>query len=216
MRHTYYGASYTEGEIKTFLDSNGLRYEPFDDREKLAARVAEYLSDGKVIAVFQGRFEWGPRALGNRSILADPRREDMKQIVNEKIKFREPFRPFAPVVLEEAAKDYFEFPNVPQHLAPRFMLMVSPVKQDKRDAIPATTHEGGTGRLQSIDRPTNPLYYDIVDKFGQITGTPVVLNTSFNLRGEPIVNTPANANWTFNTSGIDMLVMESFLVKKDK
>ncbi len=216
MRHTYYGAGYTEGEIKAFLDENGIPYERYDDKDKLAADVAEHLAGGKVISVFQGRFEWGPRALGNRSILADPRREEMKAIVNEKIKFREPFRPFAPVVLEERAEEYYAFPHVAEHLPPRFMLMVSPVREEKRGEVPATTHEGGTGRLQTIDRPTNPLYYDIVDKFGQITGTPVVLNTSFNLRGEPIVNTPANASWTFHTSGIDMMVMESFLVRKEK
>ncbi|MBN1964416.1 MAG: hypothetical protein JW910_07205, partial [Anaerolineae bacterium] len=174
------------------------------------------IAGGKVVSLFQGRFEWGPRALGNRSILADPRREEMKGIVNEKIKFREPFRPFAPVVLEERAQEYFTFPNVAAHLAPRFMLMVSPVVEDKREEIPATTHEGGTGRLQTIDRATNPLYYDIVARFGDLTGTPVLLNTSFNLRGEPIVTTPANANWTYSTSGIDMLVLENYVVRKEK
>lgn len=214
MRHTFYGAEYSEAEIKKFLDDNDIPYDEFDDKEKLASVVAEQLADGKVISIYQGRFEWGPRALGNRSILADPRREEMKNIVNEKIKFREPFRPFAPVVLEERAQEYYEFPNVAQHLAPRFMLMVSPVVESKRDEVPATTHEGGTGRLQSIDRPTNPLYYDIVARFGDLTGTPVVLNTSFNLRGEPIVNTPANASRTFHASGIDMMIMERFLVKK--
>ncbi|MBN1285594.1 MAG: carbamoyltransferase [Anaerolineae bacterium] len=216
MRHAYYGAEYGEAEIKRFLDSNGIPYDTYEDKAELAEVVADHLANGKVISIFQGRFEWGPRALGNRSILADPRREEMKQIVNEKIKFREPFRPFAPVVLEERAQEYYAIPDVGKRLAPRFMLMVSPVVEDKRDEVPATTHEGGTGRLQTIDRPTNPLYYDIVARFGDITGTPVVLNTSFNLRGEPIVNTPANASWTFHNSDIDMMIMEKFLVRKEK
>ncbi len=216
MRHAYYGQDYTEGEIKAFLDNNGIRYEHFDDREKLAEVVAENLAHEKVIGLFQGRFEWGPRALGNRSILADPRREEMKHIVNTKIKFREPFRPFAPVVPDDRAAKYFDFPGVDKNLPARFMLMVSPVIDSKRHEMQATTHEGGTGRLQTIDRETNPLYYDIIDKFGEITGTPVVLNTSYNLRGEPIVSTPVNAHWTYSKSDIDMLVMESFLVKKEK
>src|SRR5260221_1986878 len=155
-----------------------------------------------------------PRALGNRSILADPRRSEMKNIVNTKIKYREPFRPFAPVVLAECAQEYFEFPDVANHLPPRFMLMVSPVKPEKRSQIPATTHEGGTGRLQTIDHETNPRYYEVIKRFGQATGVPVLLNTSFNLRGEPIVSTPANAWNTFNNSGLDLLAMWPFLVKK--
>ncbi len=216
MRHAYYGAAYDDDAITAFLNANGIRYERVEDREKLAGIIAEDLAQGKVIGLYQGRFEWGPRALGNRSILADPRRAEMKQIVNEKIKFREPFRPFAPVVLAERAAEYFDFPNVSESLPARFMLMVSPVKPEKQAEVPATTHEGGTGRLQTIDRPTNPLYYDIVACFGQITGTPVVLNTSYNLRGEPIVTTPANAHWTYSNSGIDMLVMENYVVRKEK
>ena len=137
----------------------------------------------------------------------------MKEVVNTKIKFREPFRPFAPVILKERATEYFDYPNVDKHEAPRYMLMVSPVKPDKQDQIAAVSHMG-TGRLQLIDRETNPRYYGLVERFGQITGVPVVLNTSFNLRGEPIVNTPREAYNTFRNSDIDLLVLGSLLVRK--
>jgi carbamoyltransferase len=177
--------------------------------------VVDEMVDQKVIGLFQGRYEWGPRALGNRSILADPRRAEMKEIVNTKIKFREPFRPFAPVVLKERAAEYFEYPNVEDAMLPRFMLAVSPVKQDKLDVARATTHEGGTGRLQTIAKETNPRYYELVRRFGDATGVPILMNTSFNLRGEPIVSSPANAWWTFSNSGIDWLMIGSFLVGKD-
>jgi carbamoyltransferase len=214
MKHAYWGEEYGEGEIRSFLEGAGIKYEYFADDNKLLDLVADSIANGQVVGWFQGRFEWGPRALGNRSILADPRRTEMKNIVNTKIKYREPFRPFAPVVLTECAQDYFEFPNVADHLAPRFMLMVSPVKPDKCEIIPATTHEGGTGRLQTIDRETNLRYYEIVKRFGEATGVPVLLNTSFNLRGEPIVTTPANAWNTFSNSGLDLLAMGPFLVRK--
>ncbi|MFN8420680.1 MAG: carbamoyltransferase [Anaerolineae bacterium] len=214
MKHAYWGEEYDNGAIKKFLDDNNIPYEYFNNDERLLDQVAEAIVMGQVIGWYQGRFEWGPRALGNRSILADPRRSEMKNIVNTKIKYREPFRPFAPVVLAERAEEFFDFPNVAKHLPPRFMLMVSPVKADKQSQIPATTHEGGTGRLQTIDRETNYRYYEIVRRFGQATGVPVLLNTSFNLRGEPIVTTPANAWNTFSKSGLDMLVLGSFLVKK--
>jgi carbamoyltransferase len=151
--------------------------------------------------------------LGNRSILADPRDDAMKEVVNTKIKFREPFRPFAPVVLRERAPEYFDYPDVEKHEAPRYMLMVSPVKPHMQDKIAAVSHMG-TGRLQTIERETNPVYYGIIERFGQITGVPVVLNTSFNLRGEPIVNTPREAFNTFRNSDIDMLMLGSFLVRK--
>jgi len=214
MNHAYWGEEYSEAEIRQFLDQSGIKYEYVPDDSKLIARVADALTQSQVIGWFQGRFEWGPRALGNRSILGDPRRAEMKNIVNTKIKYREPFRPFAPVVVAERAQEFFDFPDISNQYPPRFMLMVSPVKEDKRSVIPATTHEGGTGRLQTIDRATNPRYYDIVNTFGQATGVPVLLNTSFNLRGEPIVNTPANAWNTFSKSGLDMLVLGSYLIKK--
>ena len=214
MPHAYWGQSFSTNEIMTAMDSRGIKYESFEDREEqLLDLVVDSMLDKKVVGFYQGRFEWGPRALGNRSILADPRGADMKEVVNTKIKFREPFRPFAPVILRERAPEYFEYPEVAEHEMPRYMLIVSPIKSDKQDKIEAVCHEG-TGRLQAIDRKTNPRYYDVVAKFGEATGVPVVLNTSFNLRGEPIVTTPLEAFNTFNNSHIDLLVMENILVRK--
>jgi carbamoyltransferase len=170
---------------------------------------------GKVISLFQGRFEWGPRALGNRSILADPRRAEMKDIVNARIKFREPFRPFAPVILEERASEYYANIESPTRNYPlRYMLMVYHTRNGCGDRIQAVTHEGGTGRVQTVQREVNPLYYRSIELFGQATGVPVLLNTSFNLRGEPIVTTPANALNTFSKSDIDTLYMDNFVVRK--
>jgi carbamoyltransferase len=215
MTHTYYGQDYPDADIRAFLDGQGIPYQYFEDDDALLDRVVDEITQQKVIGLFQGRFEWGPRALGNRSILADPRRAEMKDIVNTKIKFREPFRPFAPVVTTERAAEFFEYPNVEQAMMPRFMLAVSPVKEDKLDVAKATTHEGGTGRLQTIDRATNPRYYELVRRFGEATGVPILMNTSFNLRGEPIVSSPANAWWTFSNSGIDWLMIGHFLVGKE-
>jgi len=214
MQHTYYGQDFTDAQIRAFLDEAGIPYQYFEDEEALVERVVGEILEQKVIGLFQGRFEWGPRALGNRSILADPRRAEMKDIVNTKIKFREPFRPFAPVVLAERAAEYFDYPNVERAALPRFMLAVSPVRPDKLDAAKATTHEGGTGRLQTIDRATNPRYYRLVECFGEATGLPILINTSFNLRGEPIVSSPQDAWRTFSSSGIDWLVLERFLIGK--
>lgn len=214
LPHAYWGKAYSDAECRQFLDNNNIPYTAFDDhQDKLIDTVAEAMTHQQVIGLHQGRFEWGPRALGNRSILADPRDEAMKEVVNTKIKFREPFRPFAPVILRDRAPEYFDYPGVAQHEAPRYMLIVSPIKEDKQDQIAAVSHMG-TGRLQTIERETNPLYYGIVERFGEITGIPVVLNTSFNLRGEPIVNTPREAWNTFRNSDIDILVLGSFLVKK--
>ena len=140
----------------------------------------------------------------------------MKEIVNTKIKFREPFRPFAPVVPEERASEYFDLDAPGTEYLPRFMLMVADIPEDKQDQIQAVCHVGGTGRLQTVRREWNPAYYRIVEKFGEATGVPVLLNTSFNLRGEPIVNTPENALNTFARSDIDALVMGQFLVHKTK
>ena len=211
--HAYYGKGYSDDDYISFLKASGLTYESYSDESKLTEVIVDALTDQQVIGFHQGRFEWGPRALGNRSILADPRGEDMKEIVNTKIKFREPFRPFAPVILRERSPEYFDYPQVAAHDTPRYMLMVAPIKEDKLDKLHAVNHEG-TGRLQSIDRETNPRYYDVVKQFGQATGVPVVLNTSFNLRGEPIVNTPLEAFNTFRNSDIDMLVLGSHIVRK--
>ena len=218
MEHAYWGRGYEAGEIKAALDARGVSYEIVEDEERLLDVVAGELAGGRVIGWHQGRFEWGPRALGNRSILADPRRAEMKDVVNTKIKFREPFRPFAPSVLAEQAGRYFELRNGrdvwPRDPA-RFMLVVMPVAEGERSTIPAVTHAGGTGRLQTVTRDGNPRYYRLIERFGQATGVPVVLNTSFNLRGEPIVTTPDNALNTFYNSGIDTLVIGDFVVRKD-
>jgi carbamoyltransferase len=215
MEHAYWGQEFSDGEVADFLKSEGLPYRQVDD-DKLMDELVDDLTGGKVLGWFQGRFEWGPRALGNRSILADPRREEMKEIVNEKIKFREPFRPFAPVVLEERANDFFATPNLAESYLARYMLMVSPVVEEKQSVVPATTHVGGTGRLQTVRRTWNPRYYDLIQRFGQATGVPVLLNTSFNLRGEPIVTSPRNAFNTFVGSDIDTLILGNFVVRKEE
>jgi len=214
LEHAYWGAEYSEDEVRSALNERGVRYERIEDDERITDLVVDALVRGKVVGWFQGRFEWGPRALGNRSILADPRRVEMRDIVNLKIKFREPFRPFAPVVLEERTGEYFDLCEPARHYPARYMLLVAPIPEDKQAIIPAVTHVNGTGRLQTIRREWNPQYYRVVEKFGEATGVPVLLNTSFNLRGEPIVNTPQNALNTFSSSGIDMLVLDHFIARK--
>lgn len=213
MEHAYYGEAFDEGACQQFLSSNNIPFDYVADERVLADRVSDALVAGQVVGLFQGRFEWGPRALGNRSILADPRTAEMKNIVNVKIKFREPFRPFAPVLPEERAAEYFDLQRAAGQYPQRFMLMVSDVLEDKQATIPAVSHMG-TGRLQTVRRDWNPRYYDIIDAFGGKTGVPVLMNTSFNLRGEPIVTTPANAFNTFSKSDIDLFVLERFLVHK--
>jgi carbamoyltransferase len=215
MEHAFLGKGYTPGDVKSAIQATGQTYEMIEDNELLTEMIVDDLLKGKVIALFQDRFEFGPRALGNRSILADPRRAEMKDIVNERIKFREPFRPFAPVVLEERAADFYEGLDDPAENYPlRYMLMVYPTKAGMDDCIQAVTHEGGTGRIQTVRKDWNPIYYRSIELFGQATGIPVLLNTSFNLRGEPIVNTPSNALNTFNKSGIETLYMDNFIVRK--
>jgi len=214
MDHAYWGRHYSCGEIKAFLDESRIPYEVFENEDRLLDRVVDRLSGGKVVGWYHGRFEWGPRALGHRSILADPGNPEMKDIVNAKIKFREPYRPFAPSVLAERAEDYFDLPNAAQHYPARYMLYVVPVKPDQQQKLPAITHVDGTGRLQTVFRDQSPRYYDLIQRFGQATGLPVVLNTSFNLKGEPIVTTPANAFNTFSKSEMDALVLENFIVEK--
>jgi carbamoyltransferase len=213
MEHAYYGEGYTDAQIRHALEDAGLRYEHLDTDSVVVDRMVDALRRGQVVGFSQGRFEWGPRALGNRSILADPRRSDMKEIVNTKIKFREQFRPFAPVVPEDDASRYFDMQKANGQYPPRFMLMVAPARSSSAESIPAVVHMG-TGRLQTVRKEWNPLYYDVVRGFGEATGVPVLLNTSFNLRGEPLVATPANAINTFMASGIDLLVLERFLVRK--
>lgn len=214
QEHCYWGSSYSEEEILQAVKAKGFNFERIDDDERIISRAVDHILEGKVIGLFQGRFEWGPRALGNRSIMADPRRAEMKDIVNSKIKFREPFRPFAPVIVEHEASRYFPtLPDPNRHYPPRFMLVVYPWDEVLGQQVPAVNHLG-TGRLQTVRREWNPRYYHMIELFGQATGVPVLMNTSFNLRGEPIVTTPTNALNTFGNSGIDTLVMENFLVTK--
>jgi carbamoyltransferase len=214
MQHAYWGRNNSDAEISDFLRQNGIPFRCFENDDELFDCVVERLIQGKVIGWSQGRFEWGPRALGNRSILADPRNPDMKDIVNAKIKFREPYRPFAPSVLSECAEKYFDLPQAKCHHPAKYMLNVVPVRESQRNTLPATTHVDGTGRLQTVFRDQSPRYYRLIERFGQATGIPVLLNTSFNLKGEPIVNTPANAFDTFSKSEMDSLVLENFLVEK--
>ena len=214
MEHAYLGEEHSEADIKRFLDENRIRYEYLEDDDRLISRVVDALQEGKVIGWYQGRFEWGPRALGNRSILADPRRADMKDIVNTKIKFREPYRPFAPSVLVERAAEYYDLKDPERHYPARFMLLVVNVKEGMGKVVPAPTHVDGTGRLQTVFKDTNPRYHRLIETFGKATGVPVVLNTSFNLKGEPIVNTPREAFSTFARSGMDMLVLDRCVVAK--
>ena len=214
MDHAYWGRAYSPAEVSAFLRQKNIPHCLIEDDDKLLDRVVENLIQGKVVGWFQGRFEWGPRALGDRSILADARNPEMKDIVNAKIKFREPYRPFAPSVLAEYAETYFDLPQAAHHYPARYMLYVVPVKPDHHATLPAITHVDGSGRLQTVFRDQSPRYYSLIQRFGQATGVPVVLNTSFNLKGEPIVNTPANAFNTFSKSEMDTLVLGNFLIEK--
>jgi carbamoyltransferase len=207
MRHVYYGPEYTEDEIRKELDGGGIRYQRLD-QDALIEKTAREIADGKVVGWFQGRMEFGPRALGARSILADPRRHDMKDILNQRIKHREHFRPFCPSVLAEATGKFFEndYPSP-------FMVQAYRIKASQRNLIPAVTHQDGTGRLQTVVRDVNPLYWGLLKKFGEITSVPILLNTSFN-ENEPIVNTPAQALDCFLRTHMDTLVIGPCLLQK--
>ena len=215
MEHAAWGEAHSMDAIRAAAASASFRAEEHDDEDRLLDRTAELLAAGRVIGWHQGRFEWGPRALGQRSILADPRRADMKDIVNVKIKFREPYRPFAPSVLNERADDYFETGGAARQMPARFMLLVEPVRPEARQLIPAVTHVDNSARLQTVVASASPRYYRLVDRFDRAVGVPVLLNTSFNLRGEPIVNTPAEAISTFARSSLDALVLDRLILYKD-
>jgi len=214
MQHAAWGRSNSDAEIRDFLQQNGIPFRSFENDDQLLDCVVERLIQGRVIGWSQGRFEWGPRALGNRSILADPRKADMKDIVNAKVKFREPYRPFAPSVLAECAGKYFDLAQAPCHYPARYMLYVVPVRENYRSTLPAITHVDGTARLQTVFCDQSPRYYSLIERFAHATGVPVLLNTSFNLKGEPIVNTASNAFDTFSKSEIDTLVLENFVIEK--
>lgn len=203
----YTGSKFSNEEIEKFLKERKTEYTRYDD-EALYEKVANRIIDGGVIGWFQGRAEFGPRALGGRSILADPRRLDAKDLLNAKIKRRESFRPFAPSILREYVPEYFELTdNVP------FMEKVFPIKKEKHASIPAVTHHDGTGRLQSVDKEIAPRYYKLIDAFRKKTGIPILLNTSFN-ENEPIVNTPAEALDCFLRTQMDMLVLENCVIER--
>ncbi len=217
LKTVYLGRAHDEAEIlKAFQESYTRRYRKFADEDELVRVTAKHIADGAVVGWHQGRFEWGPRALGCRSILANPMRPDMKAIVNEKIKFREPFRPFAPAVLEERAHEFFEIGEIDSQFDPEyFMISVCDVCEDKKHLVPATTHVDGTARVQMVSAQSNPLYYKLIAAFGELTGVPVILNTSFNLRGEPIVNSPLDAIRTFEWSDMDYLIVGGYIVEKE-
>jgi carbamoyltransferase len=206
MRHVYLGPEHSDAEIEKALCTYKLRSTILDDPAETAAQL---LAAGKIIGWFQGRMEFGPRALGSRSILADPRDPEMNARVNNAVKFREWWRPFAPSLLAEAAGEYLE--NASES---PFMLLTFPVKQDKRHVIPSVTHVDGSARPQTVDQTVNPLYWRLIEDFRRITGVPVIMNTSFNLRGEAIVASPTDAVRTFFSSGLDALVIGSYLVEK--
>jgi carbamoyltransferase len=207
MRHVYYGPQYSEAEIRAELDRVGVTSHRFAE-ETLIDETARAIADGQIVGWFQGRMEFGPRALGARSILADPRRADMKDILNQRIKFREHFRPFCPSILAEAAGEYFET-DCPSP----FMVQAYRIKPAQRGRIPAVTHQDGTGRLQTVEKDVNPLYWNLLRRFGDLTGVPVLINTSFN-ENEPIVNTPAQALDCFLRTNMDALVIGPFFVRK--
>jgi len=203
----YFGKKATQSEIISVLDAKGVEYSILKDVE-LFDKVSDKLVEGGVIGWFQGRAEFGPRALGHRSIIVDPRRDDAKDLLNEKIKRRESFRPFAPSILKEAVNDYFV-----QHDTVPFMEKVFDIKKEKHAEIPAVTHVDGTGRLQSVDAEISPRYHKLISKFAEKTGVPILLNTSFN-ENEPIVNKPEEALDCFLRTKMDMLVMENVVVER--
>lgn len=207
-KHVFYGPSYTSEQLLNALNLSGQNYIELLDP---SAEAANLLADGKIIGWFQGRSEFGPRALGNRSILADPRFLKMKDEINARIKFREEFRPFAPAVIEERASEFFEM----ERPSP-YMTVTFGVRPQWRDKLQAVTHVDNSARVQTVSKETNPLFHRLIATFGSLTGIPVVLNTSFNARGEPIVETPLDALATFSSVGMDALILGPYLITKPK
>ncbi|MFQ5740066.1 MAG: carbamoyltransferase [Acidobacteriota bacterium] len=233
QRGSLLGPSFNNREIRTFLDQAQAVYESIEENEKLAEYVADQIAGQKVVGLFQGRMEFGPRALGNRSILGDARSAKMQSVINLKIKFRESFRPFAPSVMLDQVAEYFD---IPPHQESPYMLLVTPIRESKRkrtntrsgelkgldklqlerSALPSITHVDYSARVQTVDRHRYGRYYQILEKFSQKTGCPVIINTSFNVRGEPIVCTPADAYRCFLATGMDTLVLENFVLRKSE
>jgi carbamoyltransferase len=228
QKGSYLGPEYSDAEIRRFLEENKFPYSEVENGE-LPQKVAELIASEKVIGWFNGRMEFGPRALGSRSIIGDARSKTMQSVMNLKIKFRESFRPFAPSVLREKVSEYFEI-----NVASPYMLLVAPVQEDKRvpmtpeeerlfgidklnvprSSVPAITHVDYSARIQTVDREDNPLYYDVIKEFEKLSGCPVIINTSFNVRGEPIVCTPVHAYKCFMRTNMDYLVMGNFILDK--
>jgi carbamoyltransferase len=217
MDHAYLGSSFSDAEISSLIEqraqeitNEGCQFLRISEESELCKETAEAVSRGQVVGWFQGRMEWGPRALGNRSIICDPRRSDMKGILNSKIKRRESFRPFAPSILKEYVTDWFEEDgDVP------FMMQVYQIREEKRSAIPAVTHVDGSGRLQTVYRQTNPLYWRLIDEFRRLTGVPMVLNTSFN-ENEPVVCRPEEALNCFLRTKMDLLVLGNWIFSRQQ
>jgi carbamoyltransferase len=211
MKQSYVGKPYTDQDIEKATQKFWVRIQTTTvQSDDICRETAKLLADQKVIGWFQGGSEFGPRALGNRSLLADPRKAEMKDILNSRVKHRQPFRPFAPIVLVERAKEIFEG----EEDSP-FMLIAKNVRTEWRDRIPAIVHVDGTARVQTVSEDTNPVLYRLLKEFEALTGVPVLINTSFNVKGEPIVETPADAVVCFLTTGIDNLVLHDRLISKN-
>ncbi len=213
LENAYLGPGFSDKEIEKFLEENNIAYSRFKDDADIVATTSKLIFDNKVVGWFQGRMEWGPRALGSRSILANPCNPQAQALLNEKVKHRERFRPFAPGVCEDDAMDFFEC-DEPVPEPTDYMLMVYPIRDKWRDKIPSVTHVDGSGRLQTIRKSQNARYYDVIKEFGKLSGIPILINTSFNIRGEPIVCTPQDAYKCMMGTGIDCLVMGDFLIRR--
>ncbi|MBL7197027.1 MAG: hypothetical protein ISS47_02895 [Candidatus Omnitrophica bacterium] len=206
IKNLYWGSEFTFEEIRHILQERHIK---FKKSQNICAEVAELIRNGKIVAWFQGRMEFGPRALGMRSILMDPRKKENKDILNKKVKFREPFRPFCPSILKEAAKDYFLLDRIEP-----FMITAYRVRPEKISDIPAVVHVDGTSRPQFVEKDVNPKFWQLIEEFRKLTGMPILLNTSFNIKGEPIVCSPRDALKCFYDTGIDVLVLDDFLILK--
>jgi carbamoyltransferase len=211
MKSAYLGPVFSDDDIRSFLDENHIVYTRFSSDAEVARNTARLVFENQVVGWFQLGMEWGPRALGSRSIISNATDPKMQEILNVKVKHREKFRPFAPAVCSDDASTYFEC-DTPIPDPTDYMLMVYPIKEEFRNAIPAVTHVDGSGRLQTVHRYQNPLYYDLIKEFGKISGIPIIVNTSFNIRGEPIVCSPKDAYRCMMGTGIDCLVMGRYLI----
>jgi carbamoyltransferase len=207
LPHAYFGPSYNDQHIESILSYSKLKWNKLDNP---APFIAEKLAEGKIVALFQGKMELGARALGNRSILANPLLDDTKKILNDHVKHRENWRPFCPSILEEYGREFFD-----DIVHPWYMVVASKVKDEKAPLIPSAVHVDGTARPQFVSRKTNPYFWEIIDEFRTLTGVPVIINTSFNIMGEPIINTPQEAIRCFYSTGLDVLVLEKFILTKD-